>query len=106
MNGNNGLTDNAIEYIFAKRADKIALFLADRIARFYMQDVPARADIDSIAAIIKINNFNMYVSIKQILALDSMYTDATMNSIRYKNPLELTIGTIRLLRENNFSKIV
>lgn len=103
VNGNNGLTDNAIEYIFAQRSDAIALFLADRIARFYIQDHPSRAELDFIAQIIKNNNFEILPSIKTILALDIVYADNSMNSIRYKNPLELNIGTIRFLRGNTFS---
>ena len=105
-NGNNGLTDNVIEYIFAKRSDQIALFLADRLARFYMQDTPSLNDIDMIASVIKSNNFDIYTSVKMILSMDIMYSEASMNSVRYKTPLDLAIGTLRLLRENNFSALV
>lgn len=106
VNGNNGLEDNVVEYIFAKRSDQIALFLADRIARFYISDKPTRSELDFIAQIIKNNNFDILPSIKAILILDMVYTNASMNSIRYKNPLELNIGTIRFLRNNNLSGIV
>ncbi len=106
VNGNNGLTDNIVEYIFAKRGDQIALFLADRIARFYMNDTPSRTELDFIAQIIKNNNFEMFPALKAILALDMMYSDASMNSVRYKNPLELNIGTIRFLHGNAFTGII
>lgn len=95
-----------IEYTFAQRSDAIALFLADRIARFYIRDTPSRAELDFIAQIIKNNNFDILPSIKAILVLDIVYDDNSMNSIRYKNPLELNIGTIRFLRGNTFSGIV
>ncbi len=98
MNGNNGLSDNIIEYMFAKRSSQIALFLADRIYRFYIQDTPTRSELDSIAAIILANNFEMLTSIRSILALDLMYTDAAMNTIHYKNPLELYVGTLKRIR--------
>jgi uncharacterized protein (DUF1800 family) len=94
-----------IEYIFAKRSDQIALFLADRIARFYMYDTPSRSELDTIAGIIKGNNFEIYPSIKTILTLDMMYSNNAMNTIRYKNPLDLVFGTMRFMRQNNFTSI-
>ncbi len=103
VNSNNGLTDNVIEYIFAKRSDQIALFLADRLARFYINDTPTRQSIDQIAQIIKDNNFEMLPVVKSMLSMDIVYSDASMNAIRYKNPLELSIGTIRQLRQNSLS---
>ncbi|GAB0174409.1 MAG: hypothetical protein HHAS10_02880 [Candidatus Altimarinota bacterium] len=106
VNANNGLTDNVIEYIFAKRSDAIALFLADRIVRFYIEDKPSRDKLDYVAAIIKSNNFDIYNSVKSILTLDMMYSETSMNSIRYKNPLELSIGTIRFMRNNAFTGII
>ncbi len=48
----------------------------------------------------------MLSSVKQILALDIMYSDAAMNTVHYKNPLELAIGTIKLLRNNTLSGII
>lgn len=80
-----------IEYIFSQKSDQISLFLADRIARFYMSDAPTRAQLDTIAQIIRNNNFEILPSIKSVLALDMIYSNVSMNSIRYKNPLELTI---------------
>jgi uncharacterized protein (DUF1800 family) len=106
VNGNNGLTDNTIEYIFTKRSDQIALFLADRIARFYIKDTPSRSELDLIAQIIKTNNFEMLPTIKAVLALDLVYSNSSMNQVRYKNPLELGIGTIKFLRGNSFSGII
>lgn len=90
-NGNNGLTDNVIEYIFAKRSEQIALFLADRLYRFYVADAPTRAELDTVAQMILANNFDMLASVKQLLASDMMYSDKSMNTVRYKNPLELAI---------------
>lgn len=106
VNGNNWLTDNVVEYIFAKRKQQIALFLADRLYRFYIDDTPTRGELDTISTIILSNNFEMLSSVKQILALDIMYSDAAMNTVHYKNPLELAIGTIKLLRNNTLSGII
>jgi uncharacterized protein (DUF1501 family) len=106
VNGNNGITDNTIEYIFAKRSHEIALFLADRIYRFYIDDHPTRQQLDQIAWMIESNNFEILPSVKQILALDMMYSDLSMNQIRYKNPLELGIGTLKLFHGNKPAEIV
>lgn len=106
VNGNNWITDNTVEYIFAMRWHEIALFLADRLYRFYIDDHPERQQLDRIAWIIETNNFDMLASVKEILALDMMYSDISMNQIRYKNPLELGIWTIKLLRNNTHSNII
>ncbi|MFZ4462086.1 MAG: DUF1800 family protein [Patescibacteria group bacterium] len=101
IGGNNGLADNTIDYIFAKRADAIALFLADRMYRFYIHDKPTRTELDSFASVIVNNNFDILPSVKWLLASDMMYSDTAMNSVSYKNPLELMIGTIKLLHTNS-----
>lgn len=69
--------------------------------RFYIHDTPTREELDIIAANIEANNFDMYVSVRQLLTSDMMYTDKAMNGIRFKNPLELTIGTVKLLHAND-----
>lgn len=101
IGGNNGLADNTIDYIFAKRVDAIALFLADRMYRFYIHDKPTRTELDSFASVIVNNNFDILPSVKWLLASDMMYSNTAMNSVSYKNPLELTIGTIKLLHTNS-----
>ncbi len=105
-NGNNGLTDNVIEYIFAKRSPQIALFLADRIYRFYVHDTPTREELDTIAGVILRNNFEMLPSIKEILALDLVYTEKSLHTVRYKNPLELYIGSIKKFHNQSFSGVL
>ena len=105
-NGNNGFTDNVIEYIFAKRSPQIALFLADRIYRFYIHDTPTRTELDTIASVILANNFEMLPSIKTILTLELMYSDKAMKSVRYKNPLELYVGSLKKFRNKSFSDIL
>ena len=70
-----------------------------------MYDTPTRSELDVIAGIIKSQNFEMFSSIKAILALDMMYSNAAMNTLRYKNPLELSIGTLRFLKNNSFTGI-
>lgn len=95
--GNNGLADNALDYIFAKRDRQVAYFLADRLFRFYIHDHPTRTDLDPIVASILSNSFDLLPTVRSLLASDSMYSDTAMNAVMYKNPLELTIGTAKLL---------
>lgn len=94
---NNWLPDNIIDYIFSKRDNEIALFLADKIYRFYVADFPTRSELNIIANQILINDFDLYLSVKWLLSNDIMYSDKSMNSIIYKNPIELTAGTAKLL---------
>lgn len=99
--GNNGLGDNAIDYVFAKRSHQVALFLADRIFRFYAHDLPTRAEIDALASLIETNGFELLPSVKAFLSSDAMYSSASMNAVAYKTPVELTIGTAKLLHYRN-----
>lgn len=99
--GNNGLTDNAIDYIFAQRSEAISLFLADRLYRFYVHGKPTRGELDTIAANIRANDFELFPSVKTLLASDVLYSDTSMNGVSYKNPLELTIGTLKVLHDKD-----
>jgi hypothetical protein len=52
---------------------------------------PTRSDMESLADIFIANDFEIYPTLKTFLASDFMYSDKSMNSIHYKNPLELVI---------------
>ena len=99
--GNNGLTDNAIEYIFAQRAEAISLFLADRLYRFYVHGKPSRNELDTIAANIRTNDFEILPSVKALLSSDVLFSEVSMNGVSYKNPLELTFGTLKILHDKD-----
>lgn len=77
------------------------MFLADRIYRFYAHGNPTRGELNLFAAQIIANDFELLPSVKWFLASDAMYSDDAMNTVAYKNPLELTIGTIKLLHTNS-----
>ena len=49
IGGNNGLGDNVVDYIFAKRSHAISLFLANKLFRFYIHEHPSNADLEAIA---------------------------------------------------------
>ncbi|MDQ1343805.1 MAG: hypothetical protein QG650_525, partial [Patescibacteria group bacterium] len=94
---NNGLADNAVDYVFAKRSHQIALFLASRIFSFYSHDDPTRSEIDALASVVESNGFDLLPTVKSFLASDATYSDTAMNSVTYKTPVELAIGTVKLL---------
>lgn len=96
INWNNWLPDNIIDYIFSKREYEISMFLADRLYRFYIAENPNRIELDKISTIIRQNNFDIYYTVKWLLADDMMYSDKSMNSIIYKTPLDLSIGTANI----------
>jgi uncharacterized protein (DUF1800 family) len=77
------------------------MFLADKFYRFYVAEDPARSDLNLIASQIIANDFDLYLSVKWLLASDMMYTDKSMNSVIYKNPMELTVGTAKILGLND-----
>ncbi|NDK07809.1 DUF1800 family protein [Candidatus Gracilibacteria bacterium] len=101
INGNNGLADNTIDYIFSKREAEIADFLAWKMLRHYVQEKPTQSQIETLASVIISNNFDIYPSVKYLLASDMMYSETSMNSLKYKNPLEIAIGTLKLLHYKN-----
>ena len=97
---NNWLADNLIDYIFSKRHHEIALFLADKIFRFYANLNPTKEELESFATQIENLNFDVYDSVKYFLASDAMYSEKSMNEIYFKNPVELGIWTFKLLNKN------
>lgn len=96
INWNNWLPDNIIDYIFSKREYAISMFLADRFYRFYIAENPTRQELDTISSKIIQNNFEIYPTIKWLLSSDMMYSDKSMNSIIYKTPLDLSLGTANI----------
>ncbi len=102
---NNGLADNTIDYIFSKRESEIADFLAWKMLRHYVKEKPTQTEIETLATVIKSNNFEIYPSVKYLLASDMMYSESSMNNLRYKNPLELVVGTLKLLHYKDSSVI-
>jgi uncharacterized protein (DUF1800 family) len=95
--GNNGLADNTVDYIFAKKSHEIALFLSNKMFRFYVHENPTRGELDTLAASLEANNFEILPTLKTLLASDVMYSDASMNAILYYNPLELVTGLFKTI---------
>jgi len=93
---NNWLADNIIDYIFSKREYEISMFLANRFYKFYIDENPSNSDLTLISNKLLWSNFDIYTTIKWLLASDMMYSEKSMNSIIYKNPLELALWTANI----------
>lgn len=103
---NNWLWDNIIDYIFSKRESEIAYFLSWRLLKYYVVDKPTQSEIQLLANQLISNNFELFPTVKWLLSSDLMYSDKAMNSIRYKNPIELTIWTLKQLHYKNPNFVV
>lgn len=95
------LRNNIIDYIFSKREDVISVFLANKLIRFYANENPSQADLESFALFIRQNNFDIYPSIKWLLSHDMMYTSSSIEELRYKNPVELAAWSIKIINQDN-----
>lgn len=98
---NNWLPDNIIDYIFAKRQNEIAQFLANKLYYFYVWEEPNQQEIAQLAQNIETNNFDIYQTVKWLLSQDMMYSNRSMNSVIYKNPVDLVVGTKKILSADN-----
>jgi hypothetical protein len=67
------------------------MFLANKFYKFYIDDKPTREELDEIANKVRENNFEIYPTIKRLLSSNMMYSEKSMNSIFYKNPVELIL---------------
>jgi len=103
---NNWLWDNIIDYIFAKRQNEISYFLAWRILKHYLSDNPTSQEIISLWNKLVENNFELYPTIKWFFTSDIFYKQEYIEEIRYKNPLELVIWTLKLLHSKDSNFIV
>ena len=93
INGNNWLPDNIINYIFSKRRQAIALFLANKLYKFYIWENPTKDELKQIANKILQENFVILPIVKRLLSSDIFY--AHKNEILFKNPIELVCNLIK-----------
>ncbi len=100
---NNWLPDNIIDYIFAKKQNEISQFLAKKLYNFYVWENPEISEINNISSELIQSNFDIYTTTKWLLASDIMYTQRSMNTVIYKNPVDLIVGTKKLLWVENLS---
>jgi hypothetical protein len=55
-------------------------------------------DLNMIANEIIRNDFDLYPTINRLFVQDMMYSTKSMNDVILKNPLELTLGTAKILK--------
>ncbi|MCS6983156.1 MAG: DUF1800 family protein [Candidatus Absconditabacterales bacterium] len=105
ISGNNGLFDNTINYIFAKREATIARYVAYLLYKFYVDDRvklnnvvgDARTHIQELANQFIANKYEILPTIQWLLTREWMYSPAIKNVPQKKTPVELAIGTIKAL---------
>ena len=100
---NNWLADNIIDYIFAKKQNEISQFLAKKLYNFYVWENPLVTEINDISQVLLQNNFDIYTTTKWLLSNDMMYSQRSMNEIIYKTPVDLVVGTKKILWVDNLS---
>lgn len=101
---NNGMVDNTISYIFAKRWDAIAEYLAYLLYKYYVKDdvqASDQANIMALAAEIMNNNFEILPSVTWLLSRSWMYETANVSQQHYQNPTQLAVGTLKLLYQDS-----
>lgn len=93
-----------IDYIFEKREQQIANFIAWKLLKFYITTTPTIEENNWAADIVIQKNFNVLEASKAILKSDKMYTTEHMNEFRYKNPLENVIGTLKFSEKGDIAE--
>ncbi len=100
---NNWLPDNIVDYIFAKKQNEISQFLAKKLYNFYVWENPLEIELNEISQQLLQNNFDIYTTTKWLLSNDMMYSQRSMNAIIYKTPVDLIVGTKKILWVDNLS---
>lgn len=89
-----------VHHIFNEREKEIADFVAWRYLKYYVYDEVPQSVIDKYSKIFRANDFEIEPLIKAILTGDEIYSTASMNEIRYKNPIELLLWAQALYRQS------
>ena len=86
--------DNIIEILVSKPA--CAQFIARKLWRFFVEDEPSNAVVDSVAATIRAHNFEMRPVLRDILSSAEFYSDRAIGS-QIKSPVQYIVQTSKLL---------
>ena len=106
LNGNRGLSDNIIDYIFAKRGHAISMFLANKLYRYYVSEDPTLPELEQIANKLEATQFDMYQTVTFLLASDMMYSDKAKQEFRWKSPTDLVIGSLKYLHQHDTGSLL
>ncbi len=84
---------DVINHIFKAHPD-VDNYLAERIAKEYLNETPSPRAVDSLARILKASNFNMNVTLRKLFTSEEFYRAANRNSI-VASPLDKMVRLIR-----------
>ena len=92
-NGNlNG--DEIVDMLVSKPA--CAQFIGRKLWRFFVEDEPSSAVVDSVAGTIRKHNFEMRPVLREIFSSGEFYSDRAMGS-QIKSPVQYIVQTSKLL---------
>jgi uncharacterized protein (DUF1800 family) len=95
MNRNGNLNgDEIIDTLVSKPA--CAQFIGRKLWRFFVEDEPSSAVVDSVAATIRSHNFEMRPILRDIFTSAEFYSDRAMGS-QIKSPVQYIVQTSKLL---------
>lgn len=86
--------DDVIDTLVSKPA--CAQFIGRKLWRFFAEDEPAAATVESVAATIRKHNFEMRPVLRDILSSAEFYSDRAMGS-QIKSPVQYIIQTSKIL---------
>lgn len=86
--------DDIIETLISKPA--CAQFIGRKLWRFFAEDGPPAAIVDSVAATIRQHNFEMRPVLREILGSSEFYSERAMGS-QIKSPVQYIIQTSKML---------
>ena len=86
--------DEIIDTLVAKPA--CAQFIGRKLWRFFVEDEPSSALVDSVAATIRSHNFEMRPILRDIFTSAEFYSDRAMGS-QIKSPVQYVVQTSKLL---------
>jgi len=86
--------DDIIDILVSKPA--CAQFIGRKLWRFFAEDDPSNAIVDSVAATIRAHNFEMRRVLREIFSSAEFYSDRVMGS-QIKSPVQYIVQTSKLL---------
>jgi uncharacterized protein (DUF1800 family) len=86
--------DDIIDILVSKPA--CAQFIGRKLWRFFAEDNPSNAIVDSVAATIRAHNFEMRPVLREIFSSAEFYSDRVMGN-QIKSPVQYIIQTSKLL---------
>jgi uncharacterized protein (DUF1800 family) len=84
---------DVIDHIFRSHPD-VDNYLAERIAKEFLNETPSTRVVDSLAKTLRASNFNINVTLRKLLLSEEFFKDANRNSI-VATPMDKMVKLIR-----------